>query len=84
MVQAGTGSADRGLLIGMDRTNLRNMYRTCGGDFGGKMHFLMDYTDHPGDVTAPRYTDNFETTWQDVLEGCNNLSGRLKAEGKVC
>lgn len=34
------------LLIGMDRANLRNMYRICGGDFGGKMHLLMDYTGH--------------------------------------
>ena len=35
------------LLIGMDRANLRNMHRICGGDFGGKMHLLMDYTDPP-------------------------------------
>ena len=26
------------LLIGMDRANLRNMYRICGGDFNDKMH----------------------------------------------
>ena len=26
------------LLIGMDRANLRNMHRICGGDFDGKMH----------------------------------------------
>lgn len=31
------------LLIGMDRANLRNMYRICGGDFSGKMHLLMEY-----------------------------------------
>ena len=35
------------LLIGMDSANLRNMYRICGGDFAGKLHLLMDYTDHP-------------------------------------
>ena len=34
------------LLIGMDRANLRNMHRVCGGDFAGKLHLLMDYTDH--------------------------------------
>ena len=72
------------LLIGMDRANLRNMHRICGGDFASKLHLLMDYTDHPGDVADPWYTDDFETTWQDVLEGCTNLLERLKSEGKVC
>ena len=35
------------LLIGMDRANLRNMYRICGGDFSGKMHLLMEYAGRP-------------------------------------
>lgn len=57
------------LLIGMDRANLRDMYRICGGDFADKMHLLMDFTDHPGEVADPWYTDDFDTTWRDV-EGC--------------
>ena len=57
----------------MDRANLRNMHRICSGDFGGKMHLLMDYTDHPGDVADPWYTDDFESTWQDVLAECYRL-----------
>ena len=61
------------LLIGMDRANLRNMNRICGGDFGGKMHLLMDYTDRPGDVADPWYTGDFETTWRDVQAGCRGL-----------
>ena len=60
-------------LIGMDRANLRNMHRICGEDFDGKMHLLMDYTDHPSDVADPWYTNDFETTWQDVLAGCRGL-----------
>ena len=71
------------LLIGMDRANLRNMHRICGGDFAGKLHLLMDYTDHPGDVADPWYTDDFETIWQDVLKGCQALLERLRSrEGK--
>ena len=61
------------LLIGMDRANLRDMYHICGGDFAGKLHLLMDYTDHPCDVADPWYTDDFEATWQDVLAGCQGL-----------
>ena len=66
------------LLIGMDQANLRNMHRICGGDFANKMHLLMVYTDHPGDVADPWYTDDFETTWQDVLAGCRGLLDACK------
>ena len=68
------------LLIGMDRANLRNMHRICGGDFASKLHLLMDYTDHPGDVADPWYTDDFEITWQDVLAGCSGLLEQLRQE----
>lgn len=61
------------LLIGMDQANLRNMHLICGGDYGGKMHLLMEYTDHPGDVADPWYTRDFDATWRDVEEGCKEL-----------
>ena len=99
------------LLIGMDKANLRNMYRICGGDFDGKIHLLMEYAGRPGkgtqrkpsgagcvgrgearkrpefspqaeteesglcfdEVADPWYTDDFEATWRDVLEGCTGL-----------
>lgn len=61
------------LLIGMDRANLWDMYRICGGDFAEKMHLLMDFTDRPGEVADPWYTDDFNTTWRDVEEGCKGL-----------
>ncbi len=65
-------------LIGMDRANLRNMTRICGGDSAGKMHLLMEFTDRPGEVADPWYTGDFDTTWRDVEEGCRNLLNRLR------
>ena len=67
------------LLIGMDSANLRNIHRICGGNPDGKLRLLMDYTDRPGDVADPWCTGNFETTWQDVLEGCQGLLHELTA-----
>ena len=61
------------LLIGMDRANIRNMNRICGGDPDGKSKLLLSYTDRPGDVADPWYTDDFDATWQDVMEGCQGL-----------
>lgn len=65
------------LLIGMDEWNIRNMTRICGGDPERKIHKLLDYTKRKGDVADPWYTGNFEATWRDVLEGCQELLDRL-------
>jgi protein-tyrosine phosphatase len=61
------------LLVGMDTWNIRNMQRICGGDPDGKIVKLMDFTRRPGDVADPWYSDDFETTWRDVLEGCKSI-----------
>lgn len=69
------------LLIGMDKANLRNMHRICGGDFDGKIHLLMEYAGYPeAEVADPWYTDNFEATWRDVLAGCQGLLGALHSK----
>ena len=61
------------LLIGMDRANLRNMQRICGGDPEGKLHLLLDFTGQPGEVADPWYTGDFKATWRDVQVGCRGL-----------
>lgn len=61
------------LIVGMDKYNMRNMLRIFGGDPEGKVHLLMDFTSRPGDVADPWYTDNFEATWRDCLEGCRAI-----------
>ena len=65
------------LLIGMDSWNIRNMRNICGGDPEDKIKMLMDYTHRPGDVADPWYTGDFEATWRDVLEGCQQLLAEL-------
>ena len=68
------------LLIGMDKANLHNMFRICGGDFNNKMHLLLEYAGRPDqEVMDPWYTGDFDSTWQDVLEGCQGLLKELTA-----
>ena len=38
----------------------------------------MEHTSRPGDVTDPRYTGEFEATWQEVPEGCTALLEELR------
>ena len=66
------------LLICMDHANLRNMRRICCGDPDGKLHLLLDYTNRPGEVADPWYTDDFQSTWEDVTEGCQGLLKALE------
>ena len=60
-------------IIAMDRNNLRNLKRMFGEDTRHKISLLMEYTHRPGDVADPWYTDDFETTWRDVWDGCEGL-----------
>ena len=64
-------------LVGMDRGNLRDMNRICGGDPWGKLSLLLDYTGRPGEVADPWYTGNFDRTWEDVDAGCRGLLARI-------
>lgn len=67
------------LIIEMDKANLRNIYRICGGDFNDKMHLLMEYAGCPEqEVADPWYTDDFDATWRDVLAGCQGLFESLR------
>ena len=61
------------LFIGMDSANIRNMHRIFGGDPEGKIRKLMDYTDRPGDVADPWYSDRFDVAYRDIYEGCQGL-----------
>lgn len=64
-------------LIAMDHHNLRNLRRFVGEDPDGKVSLLLSHTGRPGDVADPWYTGDFETTWRDVLEGCQALLAEL-------
>lgn len=65
-------------IICMDASNLRLIRRIIPSDPEGKIHLLMSYTGRSRDVADPWYTGDFETTFQDILEGCEAmLAARL-------
>lgn len=62
------------LLICMEPINVRYTKRIMGGDPDHKIQLLLDYTDRKGQSIAdPWYTRDFQTTWEDLLEGCQGL-----------
>ena len=60
-------------IICMDAWNLRLIKRIIPDDPQGKIHLLMSYTGVGRDVADPWYTDDFETAFQDILEGCDAM-----------
>ena len=60
-------------LIAMDTMNVRNMTRIIGNDPQGKVKLLLDFTDHPHSVADPWYSGDFETTYDEILQGCKGL-----------
>ena len=65
-------------IIGMDSANIRNMERISGGDPDGKFYRMLEFADIHRDVADPWYTDDFDTTYNDITMG---LKGFLKFLG---
>ena len=64
-------------LIGMDTWNIRNMHRMLGGDPDKKRYKLLEVAGSTPDVADPWYTGDFETTYRDVVAGCQGLLSKI-------
>ena len=65
-------------IIGMEERNIRNILRIVGGDEDNKISKLLDFTDNPRDIADPWYTGRFNTTYLQIVEGCNALLEYIK------
>ena len=60
-------------IVCMDESNVNQVLDIVGKDSEHKISKLLDYTKHPGDIDDPWYTDDFDITYSDVIEGCEGL-----------
>ena len=67
-------------IIGMDSWNMRNMKRMLPEDRDNKIHLLLDFSANPRDIADPWYTGDFDTTYDDILEGCTALMNKILKE----
>ena len=56
-------------IIGMDDENMYNIRRITGDDKDNKVYKLLTFAGKSRDVADPWYTGDFETTYQDLIEG---------------
>jgi protein-tyrosine phosphatase len=67
-------------IIAMDENNLRNLRRMLGDDTKHKISLMMSYAGKHRDVADPWYTGDFETTYRDLIEGCEGFLRWLKEQ----
>jgi len=67
-------------IIGMDESNVRNIFEITGKPQHPKIIRLLDLTEHNKDVPDPFYTGDFEETYQLVTEGCQALLEKIQNE----
>ena len=65
------------LIVGMDGANMRNMRRMLGCDPKGKLFKMLEFAGNSRDVADPWYTGDFDTTYEDVCDGCEGLLNYL-------
>ncbi|WP_339161546.1 low molecular weight protein-tyrosine-phosphatase [Siminovitchia sp. FSL W7-1587] len=67
-------------IIGMDRSNIENIYQITGEPEHPKVMRLLDLTHFKKDVPDPYYTGDFQETYDLVSEGCRVLLEKIKQQ----
>jgi len=57
-------------LLGMEERNIINMKRIQGSDPEHKVYRLLDFSTRPRNIADPWYSGDFDTTYEDIKEGC--------------
>ncbi|MDR4886245.1 low molecular weight protein-tyrosine-phosphatase [Fredinandcohnia sp. QZ13] len=70
-------------IIGMDESNIKNIYRITGKPNHPKINKLLDLTKNRIDIPDPFYTGDFDETYRLVLVGCRALLNKIRSEQNV-
>lgn len=64
-------------LICMDEENFVDMNRITRGDPERKEHKLLEFAGSYSDIDDPWYTNDFDTAYQEIYQGCKGLVEKL-------
>ena len=67
-------------IIGMEMTNIKDIYRLADNKDAHKVCRLLDYTDCPKDIDDPWYSGDFETTYREISAGVRALLAHIDAQ----
>ena len=69
-------------IIGMEDSNISSILRIIGEDRDNKVCKLLDFAGG-GNISDPWYTYDFQSTYDDILLGCNKLLEYLVQKGDI-
>ena len=69
-------------IVVMEEYNLSRLWRIIGSDPKEKVYRLLDFTDTPGDIEDPWYSQNFERVYEQIYGGCEALLRHITAQAK--
>ncbi len=67
-------------LICMDEENFMDMNQITGGDPDHKEYKLLYFTNSYKDIDDPWYTNDFETAYKQIKQGCEGLLAKLEPQ----
>ena len=70
-------------LLTMDENNARNLRRILPHDPDGKIRALLSFAGLQRGIADPWYTDDFGTTYDDLVLGCTAFLDALRRRGDI-
>lgn len=70
-------------IVGMDNSNIKNIYEMTGQPNHPKIIRLLDLTNHIMDVPDPYYTGDFQETYDLITDGCKELLVKIRKENQL-
>ncbi len=67
-------------IIVMDKENENDLMRYTGNDREKKVSLLLSWCGEMRSVADPWYTDDYETAYRDIRNGCSALFSKLTRE----
>lgn len=73
---------DATYIVGMDDSNIENIETFVNGRSTGTISKLLAFAGRNDDIADPYFTEDFDTAYADVYEGCQALMTLIKEELK--
>lgn len=67
-------------ILAMEQKNIPDILKIVGKDKYNKIFRLLDFTDTPRDIADPWYYGNFDSTYYDILYGCEKFLENVKCK----
>lgn len=66
-------------IIGMDHQNIQNIQSFINNRPSGQVCTLLSFAQDDSEIADPYYTKDFDTTYRDVLRGCQALLAHIQS-----